>query len=144
MDDQRFFSAETPILIVEDNPQYAKVLEKMLRGSLGFVKISHVPSTQEAFDFLKANPQSVKILFVDFRFPGDETGAKLLARLQEAQLLKGKVAFIVTSDPSAESVRAAADVGAIGVIAKPFDTDQIRSQLDRARRAVLADEKDYF
>jgi DNA-binding NtrC family response regulator len=137
-------AVESPILIVEDNPQYAKVLERMLKAALGYTNITHVDNTAEAFKRIEQDPSYFRLLFVDYNFPIGESGGRLLEKLQESKLLQGKAAFLITSDPSVENVKQATNAGAVGVVAKPFNTEQIRVQLDKARRSLFAEEVDYF
>ena len=126
----------TPILIVDDNPQYAQVLTRMLEGGFGFTDITAVSDTATGLALMKASPSRFRLLFIDFRFPSGETGVELLRRLASAGLLAGKVAFLITSEPTPENLKEAVECGALGVVAKPFDRAELTRQLDKAERAL--------
>lgn len=135
---------DTPILIVDDNTQYSQILTKMLQGVLGYTEVVSVDSTTKAYDLISADPSRFRLLFVDFHFPGGETGGKLLQRLNQATLLQDKIAFVITSEPSIENTKLAVDCGACGVVAKPFDRNELKKQLEKARRSVQAEDVEGF
>lgn len=124
----------TRILIVDDNTMYVQVLSKMLKNALGYEIITAVDSIEKGYRELKSNPNGFDLLFVDFRFPSGETGADLLRRLQQEHLLVEKIVFLITSEPSVDNVKEAKDAGAVGVVAKPFDREELKKQLERASR----------
>jgi response regulator of citrate/malate metabolism len=135
---------ETEILIIDDNKQYTLVLKKMLEHVFGYQNITTRDSLESGYQTLKAEPERFKLLFVDYNFPSGETGGELLQRLQHEKLLADKVAFLVTSEPSVDNVKLAASVGAMGVLAKPFDREELERQLEKARRAFVVDSADQF
>lgn len=101
-------------------------------------------STDEAYEMLSAEPERFQLLFVDFRFPSGQNGAEFLRRLKDEDRLKKVVSFLITSEPSSENVAKARGAGAAGVISKPFDREALRSQIERACRATMADDQEYF
>ncbi len=137
-------NSKNPILIVDDNPQYIMVLEKMFKAVFGYQDITSVQSIEAGYKELSSKPDHFKLLFVDFRFPGGETGGDLLNRLANEKLLEDKVAFLITSEPTADNVKDAQRAGAIGVVAKPFDREQLRKQLEKAQRAIETRSADSF
>jgi len=134
----------TSVLIVEDSSHYSLVLERLLSRGLGYNEIHVLSTTEEAYTTIKENPDRYAILFVDFNFPTGDNGAQLLAKLRDDGLLEGKIALVITSDPSLENARAATASGAMGLVAKPFDAHQLKVQLEKAKRAFFADSQDYF
>lgn len=133
-----------PILIIEDNVHYAKVLMRLLEGGLGYTNITAVESTTDALGLITAEPERFKVLFVDFNFPTGDTGGVFLEKLKANSLLEGKIAFLITSEPSVENIKQATAAGAAGVVAKPFDREQLVFQIERAKRMIYADSQDYF
>ena len=134
----------TSILIVEDSVHYSQILTRLLVKGLGYTDVTAVPETAAAYRKVSAEPSKYNLLFVDFHFPVGENGAAFLEKLQREKLMEGRIGFIITSDPSLDLTNEAAAAGAIGVVAKPFNLDQLRQQLDRARRMLFADSVEYF
>lgn len=136
-------SPDLPILIVDDNVQYVQVLTRMLQQGFGYKNITAVHSIEEGYTLLSSDPSRFALLFVDYWFPSGQTGGELLKRLREEKLLEDKVAFLITSEPSVDNVREARVVGAQGVVAKPFDREQLKTSLQRAESALTADDNSF-
>jgi DNA-binding NtrC family response regulator len=132
------------ILIVDDNLQYTQVLRRMLEGALGYSQITSVDNPSEAFELITRQPERFQVLFVDYHFPNGESGGGLLQRLKEAALLSDKAAFLITADPTVENMKEALSYGALGVVAKPFDRDELRRQLNKVKRSAELDEGEAF
>lgn len=126
----------TSVLIVDDSIEYTAVLTKLLKGVFGFQNVTSVPSTADAYALLKGHPENFQLLFVDYRFPTGSTGGDFLEQLAREQLLSDKVAFLITSEPTVDNIKQARSAGAVGVVAKPFDREQLRIQLEKAERAI--------
>lgn len=126
---------QTRILIVDDNPQYARILRMMLERTLGYSDVSTVESTEEGRKLLEERSGEFQIVFVDFHFPDGSTGGDLLKELHAKGKLDGLTAFLITAEPSMESMKQALSAGARGVVAKPFDSSELRRQLEKAERA---------
>lgn len=125
-------STDTPILIVEDTLDYAKLLMKILSAGLGFTQIVAVHSVAAAQEVIAKDPERFKIMFVDYMFPSGDTGADFLADLKARGLLGGKIAFLITAHPDVDKVQAAADLGVSGLLVKPFDRTKLQNLLKRA------------
>jgi len=134
----------TPILIVDDNPQFATVLRRILEGVFNYSNITLVDSVEKAYSLVNTAPQLHRILFVDYRFPSGENGVQLLQKLASAGLLKGKAAFLITSEPNLENFKQALSAGVVGVVAKPFDREDLRRQLEKAERLLLSENVESF
>ena len=133
-----------PILIVDDNPQYTLVLSKMLKGGMGYEEITTATSPEEGYALVAERPDRFKLLFIDFRFPGGSTGTELMRKLDSEELMRGKVVFLITSEPTPDNVKAASKAGALGVVAKPFDRSQLEKQLEKAQRSLIIDSGGLF
>lgn len=135
---------QTPILIVDDSSQYTLVLSKILKNVFGYQNVTSVDSPDKAIEAINKDPAKFKMLFVDFNFPCGTTGGALLERLNSQQTLKDKCAFLITSEPTVDNVKQASNAGAVGVVAKPFDREELRKQLDKAERLSISKRADSF
>jgi DNA-binding NtrC family response regulator len=135
---------DTPVLIADDSVQYSMVLSKILDVGFGYKNITKVDSLEAAYAKIKENPDYFRLIFVDYRFPSGKTGGDFLEQLKAENLLVDKVAFLITSEPSPENLKQAVVAGAMGLIAKPFDREQLKKQLERAERSIWAGNLDYF
>ena len=135
---------KAPILIVDDNEQYAQVLKRILENGFGYLDVTHVADIESGFQQIKSKPHHFALLFVDYRFANGGNGVQLLQRLSQEQLIEGLVSFLITSEPTPENQRAATEAGALGVVAKPFDRAELGKQLEKARRAAEIDSKESF
>ena len=135
---------ETSVLIVDDSSQYAGVLRKILQGVFGYTDITTVDNPQDAYQLIDKDPTRFGLLFVDYNFPGGENGGDLLQKLCSANLMDSRTAFLITSEPTTENLKNAMAAGALGVVAKPFDRAELKSQLDKARLRILTDSTEGF
>ena len=138
----KILDKDTKILIVDDNTMYVKVLTKMLQSGFGYQSIETVDSVKAGYETIKIGPD-LGLIFVDFRFPSGETGADLLRKLQLEDLLKQKAVFLITSEPTVDNVKEARAAGAIGVVAKPFDREELKKQLEKGQRLVGGQEESF-
>lgn len=126
----------TAVLIVDDSIQYCQVLTRILQNGLGFMNVTSVENTQSALDLIEKEPERFGLLFVDYHFPDGTSGGKLLDQLKTLDLLGNKVAFLITSEPTADNLKEAVAAGALGVVAKPFDRGELQRQLEKAHRSI--------
>lgn len=126
--------SELKALIVDDSIPYASVLRRILEAGMGMQGVVHCASLPEAEALLRAHPAQFSLLFIDFRFPAGGTGVELLERLK-GTLPATTLPFLITSEPTPENAKRALAAGAKGVVAKPFDRQQLMSQLQRALRS---------
>ena len=125
---------ETSVLIVDDSKDYSLVLERILASGLGYKEIVKVDTTQEAYAQLKDHPEKFDLLFIDYHFPDGTSGKDLVQTLQQQGMLEHKITFWITAEPDLEKAKEAVEVGLAGVVVKPFDRKQLRSQLERVER----------
>ena len=90
------------ILLVEDNPGDAKLVQKAFEIGRVFNRIFHVPSGEEALDFLHKrgnhqNAQRPDIILLDLNMPGID-GRQVLAEIKnDPELLTIPVIVMTTS-----------------------------------------------
>ena len=136
--------ADIAILIVDDHEPYIELLERMLKAGFGYNNITSTTSLQEAYDLIKAEKEPYKLLFIDFWFPDGVSGGSFLKRLKQEGLLDNRAAFIITSEAAPEALRSAKEGGALAVIAKPFDREQLRKQLRKAEMILFSPQDSTF
>ena len=113
------------VLIVEDNPQAAKLLKKVL-GGLGIHQAFYSADGRQAQQFLDAADDMVDLIICDWEMP-NMTGIELL---QQVRTIYPNMPFImVTGNADAESVKAAARYRVSGYIKKPYAPQQIADSL---------------
>ena len=113
------------VLIVEDNPQAAKLLKKVL-GGLGIHQAFCSADGREAQQFLDAADDMVDLIICDWEMP-NMTGIELL---QQVRTVYPNMPFImVTGNADPESVEAAARYRVNGYIKKPYLPQQIADSL---------------
>jgi CheY-like chemotaxis protein len=125
---------DLPILIVDDNVQYAQLLKRILESGFGFSNVTSLPGTKEAKELIQEQPERFKMLFVDYNFPDGVSGGELLEHLSKGKLLDGKAAFLITSEPSNQNVEQASQAGALGVVVKPFNRGDLELKIAKALR----------
>lgn len=106
------------ILIVDDEPANLRMMERLLRRDYRVITASSGP---EALEILKH--ETVAVIISDERMPG-MTGTELLrqCRLINADLMR----MIITANTDMEtSMNAMKQGGALRVIHKPWDPDQV-------------------
>jgi DNA-binding NtrC family response regulator len=84
------------------------------------------------------------IYFIDYNFPTGGKGTDFLRHLQVSGCLVKSVAFLITSEPTLKNMEEATVAGAVGVVAKPFDIQQLLSQIELAKRKLFSDGMEYF
>ena len=133
---------DTEILIVDDSVQYSGVLTKILKQVFGYERISTVDNPDEGLARLESEQDRYKLVFIDYRFPCGKTGLDLLKSIRDAGLSEGKVFFMITSEPTVEIVKEASSLGAVAVVAKPFDRGQLTKQLEKAERLLESESEE--
>lgn len=135
-DTSSLLNVATPILIVDDNPQYSQLLKKILIAAFGYSEITCVESLEAASALVFSQSAPFLLYFVDYRFPGSARGTDFLLQLQKGGYLEKAVAFLITSEPTPENAKVATAHGAYGVVAKPFDREELRRQIEGADRLI--------
>lgn len=131
--------------MVDDNPQFSMILRRLLEGALGYKDVTVLESVDPALELLKTSPLGhFGVLFVDYNFPDGKTGLDLLEEAYRQGYTKGVAAFLVTSEPTVERMKRALAAGAYGMVAKPFNREEIRKQLEKAARDIALDASESF
>ncbi|MFC7737638.1 response regulator [Roseomonas sp. GCM10028921] len=113
------------VLLVEDDPDIQEITRMALEMMGGF-KVSACSSGQEAVD--RAPGLQPDIILLDYMMPGMD-GAVTLAALRAIPALSGVPVVFVTARAREEDTKAIRQLGAVGVIVKPFDPIDLPSQV---------------
>ncbi len=119
------FRTPVDILLVEDNPNDALLLERVLEGSRLRKTIHLVASGEEALRFLhRETPYEQaprpRLVLLDLYLPG-LSGLDVLRAMQQDLLLRAIPVVMLTVSGVREDVLAAYDEGARAFITKPGD-----------------------
>jgi hypothetical protein len=116
------------ILVVDDNAAFRGMLKTMLKMR-GYEPVT--ASTAAEGLQLAANP-AIEAVLVDFDMPGTN-GLEFCRQLREQNRAAGRdiPTWIMTGALDPEVGKSAADVGALLVVRKPFNTDSMCAMLER-------------
>lgn len=135
----------TTIVIVDDEPNVLRALERMFRNPMGEPALPDdleiVPFTEpaEALAFLRCHPAD--LVLSDFRMPVMD-GATFLTRVRELRPDAARVILSACTD-MAGIVRAVNDAGILRFVAKPWTDTDLRATLVSVldHRAVLLENR---
>jgi len=119
------------VLYVEDEPDIQKVA-KLALETVGNLEVLICSSGAEAIE--KAAPYEPDLLLLDVMMPGMD-GPATLAALRAIESLADVPAVFLTAKVMPSEMEAFKEMGAIDVIAKPFDpmtlADQVRAAWEK-------------
>ena len=122
------------IAILDDDPDFAYVLSRMIEKVLGAGKVQvHIQTfrtTQEA----DTSPLSFDLLFLDVELP-DVLGLNLLSEMRDDVLWDMKVVFYTSYD---KYLLQALRESAFDFLLKPFETEDLKVVIERYRKAVAS------
>jgi putative two-component system response regulator len=133
MDPAADWFSTAQILIVEDDPEVQRVLERMLRRN-GFLNVARVPDAEIALDLWATRPPDLAL--VDLHMPGT-SGFEFLERIQDDDTGEFLPVIMLTGDPSPDVRRRALDLGAHDFLTKPFDTAEVLLRIRNLLRTRL-------
>jgi CheY-like chemotaxis protein len=120
----------TAILYVEDDPRSRKVMNLLLRGSMG---LSDVTILEDSEDFLKKvlalNPVP-EVIFLDIHV-APHNGFEMLKMLKSNPTLKDIPVIALTASVMNEEIDQLQQAGFQGCLAKPIDADSFPEVLKR-------------
>jgi CheY-like chemotaxis protein len=121
---------EVAILLVEDDPGHARLIEKNLRRGNVTNRIDHVTDGQQAVDYLfcegeytDRNHSSPLLVLLDLNMPVLD-GYQVLERMKSDERTKRIPAIILTTTDDAREVARCYELGCNVYITKPVDYDQ--------------------
>ncbi len=120
------------VLIVEDDPAVTDFMAPVLEGEGFSVRVAH--SGAEAFQQVEeARPD---LILIDMLLP-DMDGSELLVRLRERL---GPEIPVILSTARREEASRAAEIGAAGMLRKPFSLDALVAEVRRVAGATTCPE----
>ena len=121
---------EVTILLVEDDPGHARLIEKNLRRANLTNRIDHVADGQQAIDYLfgegeyanKEHPSPLLVL-LDLNMPVLD-GYQVLKRMKSDERTKRIPVIVLTTTDDAREIARCYELGCNVYITKPVDYDQ--------------------
>ncbi len=123
------------ILLVEDNPGDARLVEEALRESGVAYRLHHVSDGVAAVDYLFAcgphgpNPEP-HVVLLDLNLP-KLSGREVLSRVKDDETLTHIPIIALTTSQSQQDVAECYDLGANAYLIKPVDLDSFLATIDR-------------
>ncbi len=114
------------ILCIDDDPDLRKIVTMSLQNVGGFV-VQVCASGKEAIE--KAPAFDPQLILLDVMMPGMDGPTTLAALRRDPRLAKTAVVFI-TAKAQAREVARLMDLGAVDVIAKPFDPMHLHERIN--------------
>ena len=116
--------SEVTILLVEDDPGHARLIEKNLRRANLTNDIVHVTDGQQAIDYLFGNgrPSSLLVL-LDLNLPVLD-GYQILERMRNGESTRRIPVIILTTTDDTREVSRCYELGCNVYVTKPVDYEQ--------------------
>ena len=116
--------SEVTILLVEDDPGHARLIEKNLRRANLTNDIVHVTDGQQAIDYLFGNgrPSSLLVL-LDLNLPVLD-GYQILERMRNCERTRRIPVIILTTTDDTREVSRCYELGCNVYVTKPVDYEQ--------------------
>jgi len=123
-------SVPEKIIIVEDQPEVADILEEML--SIDGYEMIKIHSSTGALDVIRAEKPDLVLL--DIMMP-DVSGLEVLKFMRREPGLQQIPVVIVSAKTLPIDIRTGLDAGATAYLTKPVDVDRLRRTVARVIRA---------
>jgi len=109
------------ILVVDDQPEVCELVKDILEDHYG--KLISVQTTNNVTRGVEIiQKEDIRLILCDFHLPGDDGDALL----RTAQQLRSGIRFIMlTGDVSFETVMTSFLEGAVSIVEKPFNAEQL-------------------
>ena len=115
---------EVTILLVEDDPGHARLIEKNLRRANLTNEIAHVTDGQQAVDYLFSNGHDSSLLvLLDLNLPVLD-GCQVLERMKNDERTKRIPVIILTTTDDTREVAHCYELGCNVYVTKPVDYEQ--------------------
>src|SRR5579859_5025850 len=115
-------------LIIEDEPEASRRLEKLIRAIVPKVNIlQHLDSIKKSVEWLKNNP-SADLIFMDIQL-GDGISFRIFDQVE----IKAPVIFTTAYD---EFALKAFKVNSIDYILKPVDEEELKAAIQKYQRLI--------
>lgn len=125
---------QSQLLVLDDDPDNVHLMQLLFETS-GFTRV-HACSDPRDIEGLLGQLEP-DVVLLDLHMPG-LGGIEVMRRIQETVPDRRIPVIVVSGDVSPENQRVAEAAGAIGFVAKPFDTGSLVATVEKA----LNDSKD--
>lgn len=112
------------IVVVEDNPSEAQILEMALHETAEPLQIVLVEDAVEAMDYLTSTPNPCDLILLDLNLPGIN-GFELLERLRGGDQFRSLPVVALSGSSNPDEVARCYRAGANSYICKPIHLDEI-------------------
>ena len=120
------------ILLIEDDPGHARLIEKNVRRAGVANEITHKSDGTTALDYLFGRGETVKsdpmLVLLDLNLP-DMSGTDILARLKADRLLKRMPVIVLTTTDDKTEIQRCYDLGCNVYITKPVEYEGFASAI---------------
>ena len=113
------------VLVVEDNPQ-VRMIVKLSLEKVGRLNVRVCSTGEEALE--AATTFAPQLILLDVMMPGMD-GPAVLKRLRQLPETLGIPVIFLTAKTTANELRELRELGAVDVIAKPFDPMTLHQQI---------------
>ena len=133
------------VLLVEDNPDHAEIITRVLRKMMKSISVFHASDGQQALEMLglvQGTTPAVKIptpklILLDIRLPKLD-GTEVLKAIKESRVFRNIPVIVLTTSERKEEVKKMYELGANSYIVKPGKFEDFMGQLKKLR-AYLED-----
>ena len=124
------------VLIVDDSPAMRSFVKRVLHLSgLEVSACLEAGNGQEALDLLKEN--SVDVILTDINMPV-MNGQTFVQNLAADPALRAVPVLVISTDKTDNRVQEMLSLGADGYIAKPFQPEDLREEIERILKVAYA------
>ena len=116
------------IVLVEDDPGHARLIEKNIRRAGVNNEISHFVSGTAGLDYLMTNVDAPTLVLLDLNLP-DMSGTQILEKLKSGTPTKHIPIIVLTTTDDKAEVQKCYDLGCNVYITKPVDYDAFASAI---------------
>jgi len=125
------------ILIVDDSPAMRSFIKRVLHLSgLEVSSCLEAGNGQEALDLLRRE-KSVDVILTDINMPV-MNGQVFVGNLAADQSLNSVPVLVISTDKTDSRVQEMLSLGADGYIAKPFQPEELREEIERILKVAYA------
>ncbi|HRK03438.1 MAG TPA: response regulator [Oligoflexia bacterium] len=129
------FDAKTRILVIDDMMTMRKVVAKCLR-EMGFSDILEAKDGADGWEKITNAAPPVGLVISDWNMPNC-MGIDLLKRVRADSRFKLTPFIMVTAESEQSQVKEALLAGVTGYIVKPFTTELLKANLEKAYAKAL-------
>src|SRR3954466_15544983 len=129
---------QDPILIVEDLPDHARLLERELRKARVLNTFFVIDNGAEAIDFLSGADQfadqaefpTPAIIFLDLKLKGEVQGFEVLRWVRSRHEFDSVLVIVLSDLSNPDAIRQAYEMGANTYLVKPADREELRNTIE--------------